>query len=1733
MAMSAAQLNVRIQTEGAAAAKRDINDVGDAVDNSAAKSRMLGTGFLAMGTAIAGGFGYGVTQAISFGEQMANVNSIAQLSTAELAALSDEVIALGSASGQSPQVLAAGLYDIASSGFAGADGMQVLEASSRAATAGMTTTDVAARGVTAALNAYGLGADDAAHISDVMFQTVNEGVITFEQLSNNMGNTLPLAKALGVSFEELGAGYAQMTLSGVGASQAETQIAALMRAAVNPTTELTAAVQAHGYASVESLIATEGLTGYLDLLTQASGGTSEGLFELLGTAEATNAALLLGGENADEYAAAVERMEKSSEGLGATQTALNKQMESTAFSLRLLKTNVQAAAIAIGVQLEPGIRAVAKAMTAGLKLFLNLSKPVQKIIGVITALAGVLALASGAWILFGSQITMAAGLFLSILGPIALVAAAAVGLYLAWKTNFLGIRTLVDNAAEPFRRFTEIVTAAFSNLKKQTNTFSAMLGAVSLALRGMTGGRNIGWINTIADGLDRAAQFVDGFKRAWDDLGSSASPVMDMISRWGGLDNLSVMDRINAWGGLTKEMTLAERAIGALDIATGGLVTRIREMSALDFAIAIGDIAVSIGGWVISAAVDVATAVYNWITPQLGSFVRAIPSVALTIGRWVVSSLQSIWSAISNFVMGGGADAGLSGDGTGGARPAGEYSIGEVAVRIGGWIVSAAANLYDVVKPWVDAAISAVSGIVQQIPSVVVSVGSWIMEAGANLYDVVEPWIEGAVGAASGIIHSIPSVAISVGAWVMRAGANLYDVVQPWIEAAVGAVSGITHSIPEVAASIGAWVMRAGANLYDVVGPWIEAAVGAVSGIVHSIPEVAISIGQWIKGEWKDLYTWVQQNVALSWVGNEGTPFDLGTVSIKISSFDGSVDFAALYSKVNEWFKVSTALDESQLSGIEDFGNNLGRKAMELLIRGVKEAFSGGGGDGANRPGSVASGASGGDAASGADALYVAVGRLFQSIFNGMGDVFSEQVAPLLQAKADEIIAGVQEWWSGLPGKIFGAFSSGGGMESAPGGMRAIGGGDGIIGKALQGLSDSIGEALQDWSDSIGDLFTDLSWPDFSLPDFPTITMPDINWPDPPSIPDWIKDPGKWVQDQISGSTQTATAPAGGRPGTGGGNHYRSLRPENIPGLMDAARQSASAEISITITADNSAAMRAIGDVTAGLAGLAAMAAAVVITADNSAAMLAIGNITAGLAGMAMMATSVIITADNAAAMQAIGDVTAGLFGLSSMVSSVVITGNNAAAMQSIGDVSAGMAGINGMSSLVVLLGDNGAAMRSIGDVSAGMAGIDGMTSTIYIKGDNSSAMAAINAVAAYNGRSLGSATFTVNTVTTTSPMTAGARLGSGLLKGWDRATGTNSPSTEMKKRGQYLYQGLDMGWSGSASNLPIGFDVANPAYARTAPSGSSADAASTMVVNHYIDGDLTSEGNLASEGSLMGGLFSQGIEAGILDGAGGVAGSAVSVVSNAIGAAKRAAGIASPSKEMVPVGLFMDDGLAKGILDGEWKVVAAATQVARAAVAASQKTMNSGGGGIVPSTGAWRSGRTRDVLDEYFRINEGGGRAGWDFGNDMLVEMSSSIRGSVARMGRQLAQDGYISGVNLGGGITNGVMKSLGIHSPSRVLMQMGSYAAEGFTQGFAGAYDSPVLDFTSRAPQLPSTTGSGSLASTGASGNNAPTYNVYVTVEGNVTSERALTATITREIANGIRSDLIRHRTASGVAS
>lgn len=364
---TAAELNIKINSvldeKGFDRAEERTDGLGKRL------TTVLGTagGFLlAQGVQmVAQNIGGLVSAGLDFEAQMANVNSIAQLSGTELQNLSDQVLQLTQNPGitDGPAALAAGLYQIASSGFTGADGLQILEASSLAASAGLTTTETAATAITAALNAYGLEASSAGDISDMMFQTVNDGVISFEQLASNMGNVLPVAASLGIGFEQVGAAYAQMTLAGVNASAAETQIAALMRSALNPTQQLTDAVQAHGFASATAAIESEGMAGFLKILTEESGGSQEALMDMLGTTEAMNAALLLGGENLDEYIEEIERMGGATEGAGATQKALNKQMQSASFQIAKAKQQVKVAATMFMGFLAPGISAAAQAMT--------------------------------------------------------------------------------------------------------------------------------------------------------------------------------------------------------------------------------------------------------------------------------------------------------------------------------------------------------------------------------------------------------------------------------------------------------------------------------------------------------------------------------------------------------------------------------------------------------------------------------------------------------------------------------------------------------------------------------------------------------------------------------------------------------------------------------------------------------------------------------------------------------------------------------------------------------------------------------------------------------------------------------------------------------------------------------------------------------------------------------------------------------------------------------------------------------------------------------------------------------------------------------------------------------------------------------------------------------------------------------------------------------------------------
>lgn len=324
-----------------------------------AQSTGLSRAFAALGVAVGAGLVGGLVMAtksaVDFDRSMRNVNSIARLSEGRFKGLSKSVLALAKETGQAPKTLADGLYGIVSSGFKASDAIKVLRASAKAATAGMTDTETASRAVAAALNAYHLEATDARKVSDVLFQTVNKGVLTFEELAQNMGDLVPAAAPLGVSLEEVGAAIATITLQGVPAAEAATRVKNTMLSLAKPSAGLSKLLKENGFESGEAAVKATGYAGVLEMLDKATKGSVTRTAALTPEIRALMGVVGLTGKNLDTYNTNLRAMDNASQGAGATARAFAEQGKSIAFQWQKAKASLIAAAIPVGQMLFPAL----------------------------------------------------------------------------------------------------------------------------------------------------------------------------------------------------------------------------------------------------------------------------------------------------------------------------------------------------------------------------------------------------------------------------------------------------------------------------------------------------------------------------------------------------------------------------------------------------------------------------------------------------------------------------------------------------------------------------------------------------------------------------------------------------------------------------------------------------------------------------------------------------------------------------------------------------------------------------------------------------------------------------------------------------------------------------------------------------------------------------------------------------------------------------------------------------------------------------------------------------------------------------------------------------------------------------------------------------------------------------------------------------------------------------------
>ncbi len=300
-----------------------------------------------------GGLAYAVKGAVDFERSMRNVNSIAHLSEGQFKNLGKQVLSLGKSTGQAPKVLADGLYDIVSSGFKANDAIKILATSAKAATAGMTDTATASKGVVAVLNAYHLGADKAANVSSLLFEEVNKGVNTFEELAQNIGDTAPAAAALKIPFSEVAAGLALITKHGTNMAEASTQMGRVLQMMLKPSEDLKTEFHNMGYESGQAAVKALGFTGVLNRLSHDAHGSATQTADWAKDIRALRAMLNLTGPNLKEFNSLVKDMGGAFQKGGADTRAFNEQSKSVAVQWMKAKAAFQAVRIEFGAKMLP------------------------------------------------------------------------------------------------------------------------------------------------------------------------------------------------------------------------------------------------------------------------------------------------------------------------------------------------------------------------------------------------------------------------------------------------------------------------------------------------------------------------------------------------------------------------------------------------------------------------------------------------------------------------------------------------------------------------------------------------------------------------------------------------------------------------------------------------------------------------------------------------------------------------------------------------------------------------------------------------------------------------------------------------------------------------------------------------------------------------------------------------------------------------------------------------------------------------------------------------------------------------------------------------------------------------------------------------------------------------------------------------------------------------------------
>ncbi len=314
-------------------AGKNVDQFGQRTERSVRKSSTaIKAGFaIVAASAVAVGI-KAVKLAADFDSSMSKITGLVGIAADEVDAMGETVKKLAGETARGPAELADALFFVTSAGLRGAEALEALEFAAKASAAGLGDTATVADALTSAMNAYAASGLSAEEATDILVATVREGKLEASALGAAIGQVLPIASEMGVTFDEVGASIAAMTRLGLNSAESVTALKSILTTIVKPAGTAAAELAKVGLSSegLRRQLREEGLLAVLFTLREAFEGNQEALTKVIPNVRALTGFMALTGDSAE---ATNQIFENLTDTTGTLETAFGVASDTIEFRL--------------------------------------------------------------------------------------------------------------------------------------------------------------------------------------------------------------------------------------------------------------------------------------------------------------------------------------------------------------------------------------------------------------------------------------------------------------------------------------------------------------------------------------------------------------------------------------------------------------------------------------------------------------------------------------------------------------------------------------------------------------------------------------------------------------------------------------------------------------------------------------------------------------------------------------------------------------------------------------------------------------------------------------------------------------------------------------------------------------------------------------------------------------------------------------------------------------------------------------------------------------------------------------------------------------------------------------------------------------------------------------------------------------------------------------------------------